>query len=68
MIKSIYAIGASCTMIYLTVVDFLQSLRDANGIFDWWLGEIFGFGIDTAINTFQAGVWPIYWLIQTGVI
>ena len=56
-----YALLAVGTLMYLEFTSLTNSIREAAGIGDFLVGELFTFAIESIVNTLLASVWPFMW-------
>ena len=56
-----YALLAVGTLMYLEFTSLTSSIREAAGIGDFLVGELFTFAIESIVNTLLASVWPFMW-------
>ena len=56
-----YALLAVSTFMYLEFTSLTGSIREATGIRDFLVGELFTFAIESIVNTLMASLWPFMW-------
>ena len=61
-----YALLAVGTFMYLEFTSLTSSIREAAGIGDFLISELFTFAIESIVNTLMASVWPFMWFRWMG--
>jgi hypothetical protein len=65
-----YALLAVGTFVYLEVQSLLGSFSSSESVQDFVQSEVLGtlitFGLETVVNTFRAGIWPLTWVTWMG--
>ena len=65
-----YALLAVGTFIYLEIRSLSSSFFESDGVRDFVEAEMFEklvtFGLETILNTFLAGIWPLMWVQWMG--
>ena len=56
-----YALLAVGTLMYLEFTSLTSSIREAAGIGDFLVSELFSFAIESIVNTIMASMWPFIW-------
>lgn len=65
-----YAVLAVGSFVYLEVQSLVDSFSGASSVQDFVKSEVVGailtFGLETILNTFLAGLWPVMWIRWMG--
>ena len=56
-----YALLAIGTFMYLEFSSLTSSIREAAGVRDFLVSELFTFAIESVVNTIMASFWPFMW-------
>ena len=56
-----YALLAVGTFMYLEFTSLTSSIREAGGVRDFLVSELFTFAIESIVNTLLASLWPFMW-------
>ena len=66
-----YALIAVGTFVYLEIQSFVDSFMTSEGVGEFVKSELmealFTFGVETIINSFTAGIWPVMWISWMGL-
>ena len=63
-----YALLAVGTFMYLEFMSLTTSIREAAGMGDFLISELFTFAIESIVNTVMASVWPFMWYRWMGTV
>ncbi len=61
-----YTLLAVGTFMYLEFTSLTSSIREATGIRDFLVSELFTFAIESIVNTLMASLWPSMWFRWMG--
>jgi hypothetical protein len=62
-----YALLAVGTFVYMEVQSIIESIADADSVGNFVSSEILTLGIETFLNTFFSGMWPMMWVSWMGL-